>query len=148
MLPCEKGAAKKGLMSPPLPPFATIGEQLKPALKVERGKGISREFSRVTLAKLLDGSWEAFALSSESEVKMVQQLHCFCQALCRVRSCHMCVRIGQYLCEIWTLDRNMTNINLIWCRDHHCTNFSGNTVICFTRQSSGILRPGLLQLQE
>lgn len=58
MLPCEKGAAKKGLMSPPLPPFATKGEQLKPALKVERGKGISREFSRVTLAVLGDGSWE------------------------------------------------------------------------------------------
>lgn len=94
MLPCEKGAAKKGLMSPPLPPFATKGEQLKPALKVERGKGISREFSRVTPAKLLDGSWEAFAFSPESEVKMVQQLHCFCQALCRVRSCHVCVRMG------------------------------------------------------
>lgn len=58
MLPCEKGAAKKGLMSPPLPPFATKGGQLKPALKVERGKGISRDFSRVSLVTLLGGSRE------------------------------------------------------------------------------------------
>lgn len=58
MLPCEKGADKKGLMSPPLPPFATKEGQLKPAHKVERRKGISKECSRVTLAMLLDGSWE------------------------------------------------------------------------------------------
>lgn len=45
-------------MSPPLPPFATKGGQLKPALKVERRKGISKEYFRVTLAMLLDGSWE------------------------------------------------------------------------------------------
>lgn len=91
-------------MSPPLPPFATKGEQLKPALKVERGKGISREFSRVTPAKLLDSSWEAFAFSLESEVKMVQQLHCFCQALCKVRSCRVCKNGGNFCVkpELWT----------------------------------------------
>lgn len=58
-------------MSPPLPPFAMKGGQLKPALEVERGKGISREFSRITLAMPLVGSWEVCPFTI-SEMKMVE----------------------------------------------------------------------------
>jgi len=70
----KREVPRRALMSPPLPLFAKKGRQLKPALKVERGKGISREFSRVTLAMMLDGSWEVCPLP-ESEQKMLQQLY-------------------------------------------------------------------------
>jgi len=80
-------------MSPPLPPFATKEGQLKPALKVERGKGISREFSRVTLAVLLDGSWEIYPFTriraedgTTALLRLVRHR--------RVTSYHMCVRMG------------------------------------------------------
>lgn len=62
------------------------------------------------------------------------------------KNCHACVRMGQYQCETWTLDRNMTNINPAWHEDHHCTSSPGNTVLCFAWQTSRILSPGLLQL--